>query len=197
MKEEKFLMVSLEEGKAKKLALAISSDTARKLLDRLTNGPATETGLAEELDIPISTVHYNLRNLIDSGLIKADEFHYSDKGKEVNHYSLANKFIIIAPRMVQGMSLRLKKAIPVLLIGLIGSGLLYFINRPVFSPAPQMMLKADAMNALAEGASAAPRSLALANTPFSLLSHSAYLWFFIGIIIAVLANLLIDWLKER
>jgi len=197
MKEEKFLMVSLEENKSKKLALAISSDTARKLLDRLTNGPATESALADELGIPISTVHYNLRNLIDSGLIKADEFHYSDKGKEVNHYSLANKFIIIAPKMVQGMSLRLRRAIPVLLVGILGSGILYFVNRPVFSPSIPLMTKvADAGNVLSEGASA-PAAFSPVVSTFSLLSHSAYLWFFVGIIIAVLANLLIDWLRER
>jgi len=57
----------------------------------------TETDISKELKLPISTVHYNLSVLVKAKLVEAREFHYSEKGREVNHYSLANKLIIIAP----------------------------------------------------------------------------------------------------
>ena len=74
-KKETFLMVSLEEDKAKKLAQVLSNDTSRKILDHLSNKKATETELSKELNLPISTVHYNLRHLLASRLVEAGEFH--------------------------------------------------------------------------------------------------------------------------
>ncbi|MBU0535549.1 MAG: winged helix-turn-helix domain-containing protein [Nanoarchaeota archaeon] len=113
-KKETFIMVSLEEDKAKKLAQVISNDTSRKILDHLASKKATETELAKELSIPISTVHYNLKALVDCRLVEADEFHYSEKGKEVLHYSLANKYVIIAPKgMTEGFKDKLKSLLPV------------------------------------------------------------------------------------
>lgn len=99
MSKEKFVLVSLKEDKAKELAKVIANESCRRILDYLAeNNDATETQLAEKLSFPISTVHYNLKHLLAGGLITADEYHYSEKGKEVNHYKLANKYIIIAPK---------------------------------------------------------------------------------------------------
>lgn len=117
MKEESFLLVSLEESKAKQLAQVISNDTCRKILDFLSKGSATETEIAKAMELPLSTVHYNLKNLVDNKLVVAEEFHYSKKGKEVNHYSLANKIIIISPKKEQNIIDRLKSVFIVAGIG--------------------------------------------------------------------------------
>jgi len=98
MPEDPFLLVSLEESESKELAKVISNKTSRKILDLLSKKDATETQIAKDLKLPLSTVHYNLQHLLKANLVKVDEFHYSEKGKEVNHYSLANKLIIIAPK---------------------------------------------------------------------------------------------------
>src|SRR3989344_3588410 len=108
MAKEKFLLVSLKEDKAKKLAQVISNDTSRKILDYLAEKEATESDLAKTLEVPISTIHYNLKALMDAGIIEVEEFHYSQKGKEVNHYKLANKYIIIAPKGTYGIKEKLK-----------------------------------------------------------------------------------------
>ena len=116
-KKSKFLMVSLEGNKAKKLAQIISNDTARKILDILAEGDATETEISTSLKQPISTIHYNLKQLVKAKLVECKEFHYSPKGKEVNHYSLANKYIIIAPKAAtETLKDKLKSLIPSLLI---------------------------------------------------------------------------------
>jgi len=116
MAKESFVLVSLKEEKAKKLAKVLHNESCRKILEHLTGKESTETELAEKLELPISTVHYNLKHLLDAGLVTAEEFHYSAKGKEVNHYKLANKYIIIAPKSTFGIKERLKNILPVALI---------------------------------------------------------------------------------
>ena len=83
MAKEKFLLVSLNESKSKQLAQAISNDSCRKILDYLADKESSESELSTKLNIPISTVHYNLQQLIKGGLVIAEEYHYSKKGKEI------------------------------------------------------------------------------------------------------------------
>jgi len=124
-----FLLVDLKEDKAKKLAQVISNDSCRKILDYLTHKEkATETEIAEDLKLPLSTVHYNLKHLHKSGLVVADEFHYSQKGKEVNHYKLANKFIIIAPNNDSSFMDKLRKILPLGIFAVLASGAIQVFN---------------------------------------------------------------------
>ena len=109
-------MVSLKEDKAKKLTQVLSNSTSRKILDYLSNKDASESEIAKELGIPISTAHYNLKLLKETKLVEVEEFHYSKKGKEVDHYKLANKYIIIAPKEDSGFMDKLKSILPSVLI---------------------------------------------------------------------------------
>lgn len=127
MGKETFLLVSLEEEKAQKLARVISNESCRKMLDELANKSCTETELAQKLNIPLPTVHYNLKHLVSAGLVKAGEFHYSPKGREVNHYSITNKFVIITPkRPDENVMNRLKRLITTFVI-VGGFGLAYHL----------------------------------------------------------------------
>ena len=122
MPKKSFLLVSLKEDKAKELAQVISNDSCRKILDYLSEKQdATETELAKKLDIPISTVHYNMQQLMKAGIIAAEEFHYSQKGKEVNHYKLANKYIIIAPKTTHGIKEKLRSILPIAILSAAGA----------------------------------------------------------------------------
>src|SRR3989338_2951490 len=116
MPNKNFLLLSLEDAQIKKISNVISNESCRKILDYLSSKEATESELAEKLSIPISTVHYNLQQLTDAGLVSAEEFHYSKKGKEIMHYKLANKYIIIAPKKSFGIREKLKSILPVALI---------------------------------------------------------------------------------
>lgn len=119
MPKNNLLLVDLNEPKTKKLAETITSDTSRKILNHLTEKEATESVLAKELNLPLPTVHYHLQKLQEAGLVNVEEFHYSEKGREVNHYKLANKYIIIAPKKVTGLKQKLRG---ILLVGLIVLG---------------------------------------------------------------------------
>jgi DNA-binding transcriptional ArsR family regulator len=118
MAKKSFLLVSLKESKAKKLAEVISNNTCRRMLDYLASKQdATESEIAKELGIPISTVNYNMKALVEAKLVKSDEYHYSPKGKEVNHYRLANQYVIIAPEGEKELIReKLKSIIPTALI---------------------------------------------------------------------------------
>jgi len=114
MAEESFLLVSLEQQKSKKLAEVISNDTCRRILEALAKKEMSETEISQTLLIPLSTAHYNLKNLVGAKLVLANEFHYSSRGKEVIHYKLANKIIIIAPQEADAAKFTdiLKKYVP-------------------------------------------------------------------------------------
>ncbi len=117
-KKSKFLLVSLQEDQAKKLAQVLSNDTSRKIIDHLADKEDTEANISKILGLPISTVHYNLTLLTQGGLVEAGEFHYSTKGREVKHYKLANQYILIAPRSTFGLKERLKGLLPA--VGILG-----------------------------------------------------------------------------
>lgn len=153
MTKEKFVLVSLKEDKAKELAQVISNESCRKILDYLAEKQdATETDLAEKLNIPISTVHYNMKHLLAGGLITAEEYHYSKKGKEVNHYKLANKYIIIAPKTTHGIKEKLKSILPVGLLALAGAGAIQIYNSIFGRTQTFAAMKAAPSNAVMEEA---------------------------------------------
>ncbi|MDD9954503.1 MAG: winged helix-turn-helix domain-containing protein [Candidatus Woesearchaeota archaeon] len=114
-----FMLVSLKDAEAKNLSRVIASDSCRKILNFLTEKDATESEIAKALKMPLSTAHHNVQQLLKAKMIVVDEFHYSEKGREVNHYKLANKYIIIAP---QGQKTsfweHMKKYVPVTLLTL-------------------------------------------------------------------------------
>jgi DNA-binding transcriptional ArsR family regulator len=116
MAKNNFLLVDLSEKKTKKLAETITSDTSRKILNYLVEKDDSEANIAKELKIPISTVHYHLQKLQEAGLVMVEEFHYSKKGREINHYKLANKYIIIAPKKISGLKEKLKGILPVAVV---------------------------------------------------------------------------------
>ncbi|MBU1111946.1 MAG: helix-turn-helix domain-containing protein [archaeon] len=129
MAKSNLLLVDLNDKQTKKLAETITSGTSRKILNYLADkDTATESQLSEDLNIPISTVHYHLQKLQEASLIVAEEFTYSAKGREINHYKLANKYIIITPRKVSGLKAKLKSILPVAGIMLGISAIIKFVQ---------------------------------------------------------------------
>ena len=200
MAKESFLLVSLKGSKAKKLAQVISNETSRKILDYLAeNKKATESELSKELSLPISTVHYNIKHLVEAKLLKADEFHYSDKGKEVNHYSLTNKYIIIAPESTTpGIKDRLKSILPVALIALATAGIMqilskYYSGLGYFaSKSAQAPMAAEAGGDLVLGA-----ERVVVQAPVTMAGTNFVLWFLIGAVFVILVYLFVEWLRNR
>ncbi len=197
MTKEKFLLVSLSENKAKQLSQTIANKTCRKILNYLADNEATESELAEKLDISISTVHYNLKQLQKAGLIIAEEYHYSKKGKEVNHYKLANKYIIIAPKSTYGIKEKLRSVLPVALIVAAGTAFIQFFSKNTarFAAVQEETALKIEEQAAVETIRAADYAPAMADK-FFLFSNIA-LWFFIGASVTLILYLLVDWFRNR
>ncbi len=211
-KKETFLLVSLKEEKAKKLAQVISNQSCRKILDYLaTIEDATETQISKELKIPISTVHYNLTHLEKGGLVEIEEFHYSTKGKEVNHYKLANKFIIISPKSTESIREKLTKRIgrlmPAILISVIIGGAIQFFNQTkihtfqVASSASEMAAKAPLIEQDTVSSTITKGAQTATQTTFESISQSISqypgYWFIAGIITFIILYLIWNLIKKK
>ncbi len=129
MANKNFLLLSLEDDETKKIANVVSNESCKKILDHLAKKEATESELAEKLQIPISTVHYNIQQLMKTNLITAEEFHYSKKGREVLHYKLANKYIIISPKKIYGIKQKLRNILPTALIAVGAAALIQVFSK--------------------------------------------------------------------
>ena len=187
MPKEPFLLLSLQEEQAKRLAQVISNDTSRKILDYLARQKdATETQMAKELHLPLSTIHYNIQQLLQGRLIEAEEFHYSPKGKEVNHYRLANRYIIIAPAATFGFRQRLRSVIPALLLALASTAAIRLLTRPAETAAAPLLAQAE--------------SAALQAAPVVSVGSSEAWWFLFGTVVFVLGYLIfaaLDYLRHK
>ena len=209
MKAEPFLLVSLKEDKAKKLAQVITNESCKQILEFLAEREGTESEIAEKLSLPLSTVHYNLKQLVESGLVLAEEFHYSKKGKEVNHYKLANKYIIIAPKSTFGLKERLRQLLPVLGIGLVATVFLKFFYtsvpivaesaskvasdaQPMMGAAP-MAQKSVEQAGVAMGAAPQVANQAAAAVP----ADYTWLWFLVGFVLSLSLYLILQMYFSR
>ncbi len=213
--KKKFVLVSLQEKKAKRIADVLSNATCRKILDFMSShDDVTESFLSKELGIPLPTVHYNMKALVDAKLVRSDEFHYSSKGKEVSHYRLANQYVIIAPAGEKAsIREKLKSILPVAAIGGFFVSLLKLVFDWSFSSSQASLHAAPVMydSAVAGvAAEAAPKALAAepvvksASLPQPsflafLSSHvlGAVVFFLLGAVLAVFAYFLYLWFKRR
>ena len=223
MAKKSFLLVSLNESKTKKLAEVISNNTCRKMLDYLAEkNDSTESDIAKNLNIPISTVNYNMKALVEAKLVKCDEYHYSEKGKEVNHYKLANQFVIIAPEGDKSMLReKLRSIIPTALIigaaaGIIklfsgtvqmaseaGAPMLQTAMKAAAAPAAAPLAREVATYAADNSAESAPmlatQSPEVGGAVQQAVSHAPEiaLWFFIGAVSGVVVYLLVEWIVRK
>jgi len=202
--QNNFLLISLEENKAKKIAEVISNETSRKIIDHLAKKECTETDLSKELNIPISTIHYNLKQLMDVNLVIVDEFHYSSKGKEVNHYKLANKYIIIAPksdnnRFMEALNKVLPLGIITIAAGFVLSAFSLFTGSSAkmstgsnLDVAPKLM--AASSEALSKTATTAAQTASVSRP---LLQSEMIAWFFIGALSLIVVYFVYELVRKR
>lgn len=194
MANKNFLLLSMEDEKIKKVSNVIGNESCRKILDYLSNKDATESELAQKLNLPISTVHYNLQQLVETGLIESKEFHYSQKGKEVNHYRLANKYIIIAPKKTFGIKEKLKGILPVALI----AGGAAAVIQLVSSYLSRQGIAVDDAVAKSMIAESAPLSIAAQapQMPAALATQNIALWFLAGALFALAVYFIISLIRR-
>lgn len=129
------IVIQPGEERAQKIARAMASQTANEVIQAFSAGPMTSSEVARQMEIPITTASYHIDNLLGAGLIEVTETRWSEKGREVKVYGLANQVLIIAP---QDSDLRsvLKKYATLFGIVVLASLGLWGVLPAVLPPAP-------------------------------------------------------------
>lgn len=217
VRKSQVLVLSLLDEKTKRIGHIMSNASARKIVEFMQMNPTTtESELASQLSIPISTVHYNLQQLQEIGLVDSDEFTYSKKGKKINHYKLTHPYILISPTELNGVKQKLRSVLPVGLILTAGAGVFYALQRFVgsrgtLSMTSYMEAESPARTGTDEAASSAMDD-AVAELAQSEAVHSGVreglqkvgesmvvhgvIWFIVGVIAALGLYLLVSYVRK-
>ncbi|WP_269850020.1 ArsR/SmtB family transcription factor [Methanosarcina horonobensis] len=84
-------------GDSRKITQILSNETSLKILELLGKKSMSATNIAEELNLPLTTVKYNLDSLVESDLIKVKQIKWSQKGRQVKIYESVEKLIVLVP----------------------------------------------------------------------------------------------------
>jgi len=127
MADEKFVVFSMKEPKAKEIAKVIQSEKAKAILDLLAEKRRSPKEISDSLSLPMSTVQYNLDLLKEAGLIIATGRKYSPKGRKMLYYEPARKAIVLAPETTKQSIIEQlgdKVILPIIAAISIGAGLM-------------------------------------------------------------------------
>jgi len=125
---KKFDLVDFGEDKATSLAEIMTNKKCKKILDYLKEKEASETDISKDLDMPLSTVDYNLQKLLKNGLVEIKDFYWSPKGNKVYIYKATDKVLVFSHKKSKHIENRLRIIIPVVII----ASLLLVINLAYF-----------------------------------------------------------------
>ncbi|MDD4126845.1 MAG: winged helix-turn-helix domain-containing protein [Methanomicrobium sp.] len=91
-------VVLLEPGddRAKKIGKAMASQTANDILSLLKKGDLTLTEISDSMSQPLTTIKYQVENLLDAGLVEVKKVKYSEKGREVKVYGVCEQIVIVS-----------------------------------------------------------------------------------------------------
>jgi DNA-binding transcriptional ArsR family regulator len=133
---DKFIMVDMNDERTSKIAEVLGNKTSKSILSLISESEKelSASDISSKLKIPLNTTDYNLKKLINTGLIEETKsFFWSIKGKKIKTFKAANKKIIIStkPRIMGVIA-------SALLVGVIGfsaklTGNIFGISRDVFS----------------------------------------------------------------
>jgi DNA-binding MarR family transcriptional regulator len=150
---EKLLVLPLGD-ESKKITQVITNDTARHIMELLAEHSMSASDIAKHLDIPLTTIKYNLENLVDVGLAKIERIKYSEKGRQVKVYAPVRKLIVVVPEKLGSASITeiLKKYLGVILTAVFASGFIELLTS-TFTSSKSLMPEGNANRIFEEGSS--------------------------------------------
>lgn len=88
-------VIDVESDDAEAVIAALSSETARTLLNELYDEPAPASTLANRADTSVQNARYHLDKLESAGAITVVDTAYSEKGREMDVYAPADQPLVI------------------------------------------------------------------------------------------------------
>ncbi len=191
MAEEKFILMSLDDEKTKHLADILSNKTCKKIIEYLAESKeASEKDLSDKIEIPINTVEYNLKKLLDAGFVqKRKNFFWSKKGKKILMYELTNKSIIISPK---NTSIEKIKSILPSAILLVAGTFAIFAYEKIVAVRNVAVENLAASSGYVNSPAVADK---LISTGGEIASSPVWMWFFAGGLLALIIFSLVNWRK--
>lgn len=188
---KKYLLFSLEDDSAGKLAGVLGNRTCKKIISALAEKELSEKDLSDELEIPINTVEYNLKKLVNAQIVeKTGNFFWSKKGKKIPMYKLSNKSIIISRS--KKFSSDLRSILPVALVSGVGAIAVrqyYLIKQAALQKSWEVFDVANE-NALGEASRVSGETILTMQT-------SVWAWFLAGALFALLIYSIIKFLNLK
>jgi len=116
-KDANVMIIPLSDDRLKKVAKALSNQTAVTVLQKLVEKPMSATELSENLKLPLTTVKYSIDALLEAELIKVESVKFSQKRRDIKYYAPVKRALIFAPEKTEkGAIAFLKKVLPFLAI---------------------------------------------------------------------------------
>lgn len=209
MASNKYIMFSMDDNRIKNLAGVLGNKTCESIIDYLEkNDEASAKDISDALKLPMNTVDYNIKKLVESGVVeKKKKFFWSVKGKKIVMYGLSNKSIVISPKKTN-IGNKFKSIVPTALIAGIGTVLVGIFTKPAqilksgaYDSAPvleEMQAATTGAGGLAEAGVDAVRDTTINNiniftdaaphTPF-------WVWFLAGALVALFIFSILNWRK--
>ncbi|MEI7718904.1 MAG: winged helix-turn-helix domain-containing protein [archaeon] len=110
---DKIISMDLNDSRMKYISEIFGSESCKKILNLLAEKELTETDIAKELKMPLNSVDYNVKKLVQAGLIESGSHFWSVRGKRMPSYRVSDKKIVISPKRMSSSVL----LIPALLVG--------------------------------------------------------------------------------
>jgi len=194
MNEEHFMVVSLDDSKSKVIADILGNKTCKKIVLHLSEiSEASEKDLADYLNLPINTVEYNLKKLLESGFVqKKKNFFWSKRGKKIPMYELTNKSIVISPK--KSLSEKMKSVLPAFILTITGTFLIWMFEKISFSHQTTLTRSLGDTAGLFAAKSSPEISQVTTNLVVSS-PHFLWLYFLTGAVLALLVVWVINWRK--
>jgi len=194
---EKLLVLSLDDAESKKVSQVIANDTARGILDLVADEPLSSTEIAERLDIPLTTVQYNLEKLTEAGLIDVKARRWSKKGRTIKIYGPRRRLLIIVPERIGKEDIlgAVKRYIGILLFAGLVSVVLEFFTWGGFG-ANKALQDTETMSE-ERAMDAVPMAIEEVTTGIWSYGDHIGLYFFAGAVFVVLAIILYERWRQR
>ncbi len=187
---DNYISIDLNDSRTKNIAEIIGNKTCKKILNLLAEKELNESEIADELNIPLNSVDYNIKKLIKSGLIESSKHKWSVKGKRMPSYKVSDKKIVISPKRNFSSVL----LIPALLVGgAIAFAVKKFTQTEIIS-ADLYYVKEAADSLMMASPRAA--SIAVEKTGF-LQSIAGWEWFLMGIWSGIILLFFMSYIKHK
>lgn len=197
MDGEHFILVSLDDPKSKLIADVFASKTCKKIVFYLTETKeASEKDISDSLKMPINTVEYNLKKLVESGFVqKKKNFFWSKKGKKIAMYELTNKSIVLSPK--KATSEKIKSILPAFVLTLAGTVSVWVYEKVRSSNLTRIPSTISSQSNDFVAKEMADSSSLVAGFGSAISSQPQFLWlyFLAGAIIATTIITIINWRK--